>query len=50
VIVLRYQEEMELDEMAQLLGEKVSTVKTQIFRALELLRSKTARCLGTRVE
>ena len=50
VIVLRYQEEMELEEMAELLGEKVSTVKTQIFRALELLRAKTARCLGTRVE
>jgi RNA polymerase sigma-70 factor, ECF subfamily len=50
VIVLRYQEGMELEEIAELLGEKVSTVKTQIFRALELLRSKTARRLGRRVE
>ena len=47
VIVLRYQEGMELEQIALLLGEKVSTVKTQIFRALELLRSKTAWCLGS---
>jgi RNA polymerase sigma-70 factor, ECF subfamily len=50
VIVLRYQEGMELEEIAEMLGEKVSTVKTQIFRGLELLRAKTARCLGRSVE
>lgn len=46
VIILRYQEEMELEEIAQVLATKVSTVKTQIFRALELLRAKTTQALG----
>lgn len=46
VIVLRYQEGMELEEIAEVLGIKVNTVKTQIFRALELLRAKTAHRLG----
>lgn len=41
VIVLRYQEDLELDEIAKVLGMRVSTVKTQIARALELLRAKT---------
>ena len=45
VIVLRYQEGLELEEIAKILGIKVATVKTQIFRALELLRAKTARRL-----
>jgi DNA-directed RNA polymerase specialized sigma24 family protein len=42
LVVLRYQEEMELEEIARVLGMKVSTVKTQLGRALELLRAKTA--------
>jgi RNA polymerase sigma-70 factor (ECF subfamily) len=46
VIVLRYQEEMELEEIAKVLDMKVSTVKTQISRALELLRGKVSRRLG----
>jgi RNA polymerase sigma-70 factor, ECF subfamily len=46
VIVLRYQEDMELDEIAKTLDMKVSTVKTQISRALELLRGKVSRRLG----
>jgi RNA polymerase sigma-70 factor, ECF subfamily len=50
VIVLRYQEGLEIEEIAGMLGTKASTVKTQIFRALELLRAKTARCLGRSVE
>ncbi len=45
VIVLRYQEEMELEEIAKVLDMKVSTVKTQISRALELLREKVSRRL-----
>ena len=40
LVVLRYQEEMELEEIARVLGMNVSTVKTQIGRALELLRAK----------
>lgn len=50
VIVLRYQEGMELEEIADVLGIKASTVKTQIFRGLELLRAKIAQRLGRKVE
>jgi RNA polymerase sigma-70 factor, ECF subfamily len=46
VIVLRYQEEMELEEIAKVLGMNISTVKTQISRALDLLRGKVSRRLG----
>ncbi len=46
VIVLRYQEEMELEEIARVLSMNVSTVKTQISRALDLLRGKVSRRLG----
>jgi RNA polymerase sigma-70 factor (ECF subfamily) len=49
-IVLRYQEGMEVAEIAKVLGMKTSTVKTQIFRGLELLRAKTAQKLGRKVE
>jgi RNA polymerase sigma-70 factor, ECF subfamily len=45
VIVLRYQEGMEPEEIAEMLEINVSTVKTQITRALDLLRAKTARRL-----
>ncbi|HEX7359550.1 MAG TPA: sigma-70 family RNA polymerase sigma factor [Bryobacteraceae bacterium] len=44
-IVLRYQEDMEPEEIAGLLKMNVSTVKTQVARGLELLRSKTAHRL-----
>jgi RNA polymerase sigma-70 factor (ECF subfamily) len=46
VIVLRYQEEMELEEIAKVLSMNLSTVKTQISRALDLLRGKVSRRLG----
>lgn len=46
VIVLRYQEAMEIEEIAEALNMKIATVKTQLSRALELLRSKTAHRLG----
>ncbi len=46
VIVLRYQEDMEVDEIARALSMKPATVKTQLARALDLLRSKTERRLG----
>jgi RNA polymerase sigma-70 factor, ECF subfamily len=45
VIVLRYQEGMEPEEIAVMLEMNVSTVKSQITRALDLLRAKTARRL-----
>jgi RNA polymerase sigma-70 factor, ECF subfamily len=49
-IVLRYQEEMEVDEIARTLGMKAATVKTQLARALDLLRRKTERRLGYKGE
>jgi RNA polymerase sigma-70 factor, ECF subfamily len=45
VIVLRYQEGMEPEEIADVLDMNVSTVKSQITRGLDLLRAKTARRL-----
>jgi RNA polymerase sigma-70 factor (ECF subfamily) len=45
-IVLRYQEDMDPDEIAKVLEMKVSSVKTLISRGLELLRAKTGRRLG----
>jgi RNA polymerase sigma-70 factor (ECF subfamily) len=50
-IVLRYQEDMSPEQIAEVLGMKVNTVKTHIARGLELLRSKTAQRLrGERIE
>lgn len=49
-IILRYQEGLEMEEIAQVLGIKTATVKTQIFRALEVLRTKTSRRLGRKAE
>ncbi|MDQ2840898.1 MAG: sigma-70 family RNA polymerase sigma factor [Acidobacteriota bacterium] len=46
VVVLRYQEDMEIEEIAQALGMKQATVKTQLARALDLLKVKTQRRLG----
>ena len=41
-IVLRYQEEMQPDEIAQLLNQPVATVKSHLQRGLKLLRRKAA--------
>lgn len=46
VVVLRYQEDMEVEEIAKTLGIKAATVKTQLARALDLLRAKTDGRLG----
>jgi RNA polymerase sigma-70 factor (ECF subfamily) len=45
-IILRYQEEMELREVAEVMEIPINTVKSSIDRALELLRTKLARSLG----
>jgi RNA polymerase sigma-70 factor (ECF subfamily) len=39
-IVLRYQEDLEPDEIAQVLGQPVATVKSNLQRGLGLLRRK----------
>jgi RNA polymerase sigma-70 factor (ECF subfamily) len=50
LVVLRYQEGMEPEEIARMLSMNASTVKTQISRALELLRAKAAQRLKTQRE
>jgi RNA polymerase sigma-70 factor, ECF subfamily len=49
LVVLRYQEEMETEEIAQALHMPVGTVKSQLSRALEFLREKASRVLGEQV-
>src|SRR5215831_11646667 len=46
VIVLRYQEEMEPHEIAELLGLPLATVKSRLRRSLVLLRAKAQRLMG----
>lgn len=45
-VVLRYQEDMEIEEIAKVLDLNASTVKTHIARGLEMLREKVHRRLG----
>ena len=45
VVLLRYQEELGLEEIAELLKMPVNTVKSTLHRALEELRGKLARKL-----
>ena len=40
VFLLRFVEEMELNEIASALGLKVGSVKTHLFRAVQTVRSK----------
>ena len=46
VVILRYQEDMELREIAEVMEIPINTVKSSIDRALELLRRKLSRSLG----
>ena len=46
IVVLRYQEDLDPAEIARVLGIPVGTVKSQLQRALGLLRQKLARSLG----
>jgi RNA polymerase sigma-70 factor (ECF subfamily) len=41
-VVLRYQEEMLVDEIAELLGQPLATVKSNLQRGLKLMRRKAA--------
>lgn len=40
VVVLRYFEDMKIEEVADVLHENVNTVKTRLYQALRLLRAK----------
>ncbi|MGH9522272.1 MAG: RNA polymerase sigma factor [Terriglobales bacterium] len=46
VVLLRYQEDLGPDEIAKLLGMRVNTVKSQLHRALAMLREKATRAGG----
>jgi RNA polymerase sigma-70 factor (ECF subfamily) len=43
IVVLRYQEDLGPAEIANVLGMQVNTVKSQLHRALEMLRTKAAQ-------
>jgi RNA polymerase sigma-70 factor (ECF subfamily) len=46
IVILRYQEDLDPSEIAKVLGIPVGTVKSQLQRALALLREKLSRKLG----
>jgi RNA polymerase sigma-70 factor (ECF subfamily) len=45
LVILKYQEEMETEEIARALDMPVGTVKSQLSRALDFLREKASRML-----
>jgi RNA polymerase sigma-70 factor (ECF subfamily) len=49
LVILKYQEEMETEEIARALDMPVGTVKSQLSRALDFLREKASRVLGETV-
>lgn len=46
VVVLRYQEDLEPEEIARMLDWRLNTVKSRLSRALKLLRSKLGGVIG----
>lgn len=46
VVILRYQEELELHEIAELLDMPINSVKSCLQRSLAILREKLTRCFG----
>jgi RNA polymerase sigma-70 factor, ECF subfamily len=46
VVVLRYQEELEPEEIARALGWRLNTVKSQLHRSLDMLRKKLGSAFG----
>jgi RNA polymerase sigma-70 factor (ECF subfamily) len=46
VVLLRYQEDLEPAEIAEVLGMPVNTVKSHLRRSLAILREKLSRCFG----
>lgn len=46
VVILRYQEDLSLDEIAGVLAMPTATVKSHLHRSLALLREKVSRTMG----
>jgi RNA polymerase sigma-70 factor, ECF subfamily len=46
VVLLRFQEELELHEIAEIMEMPINTVKSYLKRSLDFLRAKLDRCLG----
>jgi RNA polymerase sigma-70 factor (ECF subfamily) len=46
VVVLRYQEDLEPEEIARVLGWRLNTVKSQLHRSLKMLRTKLGGVFG----
>jgi RNA polymerase sigma-70 factor, ECF subfamily len=46
VVVLRFQEELELHEIAEIMEMPINTVKSYLQRSLAFLREKLIRCMG----
>jgi RNA polymerase sigma-70 factor (ECF subfamily) len=46
VVTLRYQEDLDPTEIAELLEMPLNTVKSHLRRSLAILREKVSRCLG----
>jgi RNA polymerase sigma-70 factor, ECF subfamily len=40
VVVLRYFEDLKMEEIAEILDENISTIKTRLYKALKMLRIK----------
>jgi RNA polymerase sigma-70 factor (ECF subfamily) len=46
VLILRYQEDLEPTEIAEVTGMPLNTVKSHLRRSLATLREKLTRCIG----
>ena len=46
IIILRFQEDLEVEEISELMGMPTGTIKSELRRALDLLRQKATRVLG----
>lgn len=47
VFVLKYKQDMKIDEIAQMMNVSISTIKVHLFRAVRALQKKLVRYLGS---